>query len=58
MDSSGGICWCSRAHPASLGVLAVQFAQQGESGRYWHVSSSCVLGGNPLFLVHAGENLE
>lgn len=57
MDSSGGVCWYSCAYSASPGVLAAQFTWQGES-MYRHVSSSCVLGGNPLFLVHAGENLE
>lgn len=38
------VCWCSCAHPASLRVLGAQFSWQGGSSRFWHVSSSCVLG--------------
>lgn len=34
------VCWCSCTHPASLGAPAAQRTWQGESGRYWHVSSS------------------
>lgn len=56
MDYSGDLLVIPCTHIA-VGYWLHSSHGGGGSSRYCYVSSSCILGGNVLFLVYAEENL-